>query len=101
MNTNQTAAQTILAQLGGNRFVAMTGARNFVGDTAALRFALPARLAKDGINKVKVELVADTYTVTFWKLRGMDVKVVAEREMVYADQLRDVFTSVTGLRVSL
>lgn len=97
MNT----AESILNQLGGNRFVAMTGARNFVGDTAALMFALPARFAKDGINKVKVELVADTYTVTFWKLRGMKANVIASRELVYADQLRDVFTAVTGLSVAL
>lgn len=98
MNT----AETILAQLGGQRFVAMTGANRMAGDETMLMFSLPGRLAKDGINKVKVELANnDTYTVTFWKLRGVSVRVVAERSVVYADQLREVFTAVTGLAVSL
>jgi hypothetical protein len=31
--TDMTVSQTILSQLGGKRFIAMTGSKNFVGAT--------------------------------------------------------------------
>ena len=36
-----TIANTILEQLGGNKFIAMTGAKNFVSDGNTLRMTLP------------------------------------------------------------
>jgi hypothetical protein len=36
--TDLTVAKTILAQLGGERFVMMTGATNFVGGADSLAF---------------------------------------------------------------
>ena len=97
---------TIMEQLGGGRFIAMTGARDFIGDepNAVLAFALPGRLAAKGINKVRVTLTpADLYTVEFFKLarRGLVCETVETVEGVYADQLGRVFESVTGLAVSL
>ena len=98
--------QTILAQLGGRRFVAMTGARNLCTDGTMLHFSLPGGgFAKDGINKVRIELdPSDTYTVRFYKIgrapRG-SVEVVYECEGVYEDMLREMFEERTGLRVSL
>lgn len=63
-------AQTILTQLGGNRFAAMTGAKQFVAVTDYLQFKLPANFAKGGINCVKVTLTAaDLYDVEFMKVR--------------------------------
>lgn len=97
-------AQTVIDQLGGNRFVVMTGAKLFVKDDAAqtLAFKLPGA-ARDGINYVNVKLEEnDTYTVQFSKLRGMNLaKLIAEREMVHGDELRAVFVAATGLDVSL
>ena len=93
-------ANTILAQLGGNRFIAMTGAKNFVGTENALHFHIPGRK----INSVVVRLDAnDTYTVMFNKRTnmGVNIKSVSSATMVYADKLREVFTEHTGLYTSL
>lgn len=78
----------------------MTGAKDFMGDADSLAFKLP-RGARDGINYVKITLVADLYTVTFYRFRGTNLKALYEVEMVYADQLREVFTRYTGLETSL
>jgi hypothetical protein len=95
-------ANEILAQLGGNRFVAMTGAKNFTGTENSLHFALPARFAKDGINRVVVALdPSDTYTVTFYRARGTSLKTIATDAMVYCDTLRATFTERTGLLCTL
>jgi hypothetical protein len=100
---------TILAQLGGNRFSAMTGARVFVGhgETPAegKLGGLSVKIgsgARDGITHVRVFLMAnDTYTVEFLKIRGVNVKTVSTHSNVYADQLRALFTTCTGFEVSL
>lgn len=95
-------AETILEQLGGNRFVVMTGARSFLADGNALRFRLPSNFASHGINAVSVTLNgADTYDLVFSKARGSSVTEVASVTHVYADQLRDVFRSETGLDTTL
>ena len=118
---HMTVSQTILTQLGGNKFKAMTGAKNFLSHAAvvgapgpALSFHLPARFAKQGINYVKIHLAADdTYTMVFTKvgpspslkrrLAGaqQSIKVVATAEGVYADQLQSVFKHHTGLDTHL
>lgn len=95
-------ANTILQQLGGGRFIAMTGARQFVGSEAALRFRIPATLAKGRVNLVNVTLDAsDTYTVTTYRNAKMFCVEVETVSGVYCDALRDVFERMTGLRTSL
>lgn len=95
-------AQTILQQLGGNRFVAMTGARDFVGLERGLLFSLPQRLTTNKANKARVTLAADdTYTVEFFSIRGVNVKTISDHSMVYADNLAALFTEQTGLAVRL
>ena len=42
--SNQQVAQTILSQLGGKRFIAMTGCSNFLSDTHSLRRSNPWNL---------------------------------------------------------
>lgn len=106
MQDNQSIALTILEQLGGSRFIAMTGARDLVADKSELRFKLPARFAKDGINFVRVTLTpADLYDMSFGTMAGASkLFAVTEKtrfEGVYCDQLRDLFTSATGLETSL
>lgn len=95
------AAKMILAQLGGNRFCAMTGAKNMVVDDNMLQF----RIGRGAINKantVRVELDdSDTYTVKFYFVRGTNVCKISEHSMVYADGLRHVFTEQTGMYTSL
>jgi hypothetical protein len=52
-------AETILEQLGGKRFIVMTGAKHFAADGNALRFRLPSNFAKSGINAVTISIVVD------------------------------------------
>ncbi len=95
-----TIAQTILQQLGGNRFIAMTGAKYFVDCGNALQFTLPNRK----INSVVVRLDGDdTYTMLFNKKTnyGIDIKCVASESGLYADQLQSTFTEKTGLYTRL
>ena len=93
----------ILDQLGGKRFIVMTGAKQFVYDNAkqALTFKIGGG-AKDGINYVKVTLTPmDLYDVEFFKVRGMDLAAKGKTEGLYADQLRAVFMAATGFDVTL
>ena len=93
-------ASTIYGQLGGNRFAVMTGAKNFVSSENALTFRIPK--AKNGINAVRIILnEMDLYDIEFIRVWGTTVKPVSNVGGIYADQLRDVFTSYTGLYTSL
>ena len=98
MNT----AQTILHQLGGNRFALMTGAKNFLAAPDALHFKLPCNFAKDGINAVRVTLAGDdTYTVDYLRARGTSLKTVSCSSGIYCDRLQSDFSAVTGLATKL
>jgi hypothetical protein len=100
--TDQTVAKTILAQLGGNRFVVMTGAKNLTSRSNALLFMLPARMAKNKATYVDITLDGnDTYTVSFFKRNKFDLKLISKHDMIYCDQLRELFTEETGLYTSL
>jgi len=95
-------AATILQQLGGNKFVVMTGAKNLMKSDGGktLSFRLPKAL--NGINYVKITLGAsDTYTVEFGRVSGMDYKVKQKFDNIYADQLQSIFTKTTGLYTKL
>ncbi len=73
-----TIAQTILAQLGGNRFVVMTGAKQLVDTGNGLQFSI-GRGATNKANKVRVTLdTTDTYVVEFFYLRGLVCRTVGE-----------------------
>lgn len=97
-------ASTILAQLGGERFRTMTGARDFSATENSLTFRLPRAGKK--ITSVEIALApTDTYTMTFRNVRrtatGHVNKVVEEHSGIYSDMLESVFTEVTGLYTRL
>jgi hypothetical protein len=97
-------AQTILAQLGGNRFIAMTGARNLVSDAHCGRGSLSFKVGRNerGVTHVRITLQSnDLYRVESLKVRGLNIATVADVSGVYADQLRATFTAQTGLATSL
>ena len=104
MNYNQ-VAKTILEQLGGGKFRAMTGAKHFLSipeGCGALSFQLPSRK----INYVKITLNGgDLYDLEFSRIAGpkkmFAKKVVSEHRDVFADQLQDIFTEATGLDTHL
>jgi len=86
---------------GDRRLAAMIGARNFVAREDGIQFKWGAR-AKNGANAISIDLTPDdTYTVTFWKGRGANTKKVETFDTVYADQLKRLFETVTGLYLSL
>ena len=71
MTYNQEIAQTILSQLGGAKFVAMTGAKQLVAIDKGLRFKIGRNASK--ANLVKVILRGDdTYTMQFWQYRDFN-----------------------------
>ena len=93
-------AQIILQQLGGRQFLAMTGAHTLLNVGNGLSFKLKSR----SVNYVKILLNGlDTYDVTFAKIntRTWTVTEVAQMDGIYADQLRPIFTQVTGLDTRL
>lgn len=112
MNT----AQIILEQLGGNKFIAMTGAKNFVSDGDTLRMTLPRNGSK--ANRLYITLDPDdTYTMDFFKYTPPMLKVnhkkgtaefveckeedVKKFTGVYCDQLQELFTEVTKMYTRL
>lgn len=95
-----TTAQTILAQLGGNRFLAMTGAKQLVDLGDGLQFAI-GRGAKNKANKVVVRLAGDLYSVRFLTIRGTTITERGEFDMIYGDRLAALFTEQTGFDTHL
>ncbi len=93
-------ANEILKQLGGNKFAAMTGSKNFRGDEKSLTMDLTRN--KLAAKWLTVTLEADdTYTMTFQSFRKFEVKLKAEIKGVYADMLQSIFTEQTGLDTHL
>lgn len=100
MATDMQVANTILAQLGGQRFIAMTGANSFTGDTNRLIFALPRNPSR--INKIEITLNgSDLYDIAGYSIRGTTVRKISGRLMVSAENLCAAFTSLTGLDTRL
>ncbi len=101
-------ADTIFQQLGGGRFVAFTGAKEFNTKGNNLRFRIPRNASK--ANMVEITLNGlDLYDMKFTKytpfhlnkktFEWVEEKVVEVREFkdIYCDQLQALFTEVTGL----
>lgn len=99
-----TIANTILAQLGGNHFLAMTGAKNLITGSNFLQFDVPASMTKERANKIRVTLASnDTYTLAAYKFsaRKLHLLEVGKASDIYAETLRSAFTRLTGLHTSL
>lgn len=99
--TGQQIAQTTLQQIGGSRFIAMTGARLMTYDEkGALNFRIGKNPSK--ITHVKIELndhdLYDMMFVRIWKTEPVHVEKV---EGVCFDQLQDIFTEKTGMDTHL
>ncbi len=113
VNTGKETANEILRQLGGNRFIAMTGSKNFIYNPISEtnpNFWVRMDLARNsgGVNRLKITLQADdTYTMEFYKMTSsrttFETKITNKKEfkMIYCDQLQEIFTEVTGLYTSL
>jgi hypothetical protein len=94
-------AGEMLKQLGGNRFIAMTGAKNFVVGPKGAGFKI-GRNAKN-VNYVRIDLDKgkDLYDMYFNFVSVRGVKLKSKVKGVYADQLQKMFTKHTGMYTSL
>lgn len=105
-------AETILQQLGGNKFLAMTGAHHLVADGATLRMQLPKNSSK--ANRLYITLNgSDLYDMRFFKYTPArlnrttyefskeKIQEVETINDVYCDMLQDIFTRVTGMYTHL
>lgn len=92
-------ARTIQHQLGGSRFVVMTGAKDFLALESGLQFMIPRT---NNIRKVRIILQNnDLYTVEYYSVHKAEAKLRSRTEDLYADQLQDNFTLATGLYTHL
>jgi hypothetical protein len=94
-------AKTILSQLGGNRFIAMTGAKRFEYDSKGSVVTLQFKIGRNAkqVNIVRINYIKgkDLYEMNFYK----GAKLLKKVSNVYADQLRKIFTKHTGMYTSL
>jgi len=108
---NKEIAQTILSQLGGNRFVAMTGAKNFGyssdGDDTILSFKIGRNATQTNYVTVRYNRGMDNYSMIFEAVRQkrktfeVTRKTIAEYKGVYCDQLQELFGETTGMATRL
>lgn len=113
--TNTMVAETILQQLGGNRFAAMTGAKNFVALENGIKFSIGRNVSKANMVKITVNS-SDLYDVEFIKYTPYKFRITKNGEFketkeksvtveklngYYSDMLQDGFTRVTGMYTHL
>jgi len=122
-------SKTILSQLGGNMFVAMTGAKDFVAIDNGLKFRIGRNKSRANVVRITLDIY-DTYTMEFWSVREVNMykimmkcmeKGLSNEEInekvkdaeaksnmklkeyngLYFDQLQEFFTEYTGLYTRL
>ena len=103
LKTTNMIAQTILQQIGGKRFTAMTGSRDYINMGNGLRMSLARN--KTSANRLDIiyDAGADLYNMRFYR-RTFSKKTfecrtrdIAVHEGIYFDMLEEMFTMVTGL----
>ena len=94
-------AETILEQLGGNKFCMMTGAKNLGGTENALSMRIGRNSSNSNYLKITLNMM-DLYDVKFSKLtRKFEEKSVTEYNDVFCDSLVEVFERHTGMYTKL
>lgn len=108
-----TIATTILDQLGGNRFLVMTGCKNLVDLGNGIRMTIPKNAGKANRLDIILDKASDSYTMRFYNYKPMKVNnktfavtdektvEISTRDDVYCDQLQAIFTSETGMYTHL
>lgn len=103
--TDYTVATEILNQLGGKHFMLMTGAQVVKTTENSIEVSVGRNAAK--INRFAVTLRGDdTYNIDFvyqsmnHKTFSITRKTIKHLEMIYADQLQDIFEETTGMSLA-
>jgi hypothetical protein len=97
-------ATEALRQLGGNKFITMTGAENLAYNDLASNGDVDLTFTIGGNSKrVKHVLVRYDYGKDLYKMKFHTAKLelVAEYDEVYCDMLQEIFESATGMYTSL
>jgi len=97
--TDKTVAITILKQLGGNHFIAMTGAKSFGCSDNSFSCSFKGSRKANGIRITLNSM--DTYDIKFFKMTSKSFDEVGEFLGIYNDSLQEVFTDFTGLNTHL
>ena len=97
-SNNTEVAQTIINQLGGmGKLKAFTGAYGFATDGNNVAF----RIKNRSVNSIRITLNGkDLYDIKFWRIRGVDMKLIKEYTDIYNDQLISLFEENTGMYLS-
>ena len=95
-------AATILQQIGGRRFAALTGSPQHKDLRHGDRNNLPRDKTPANRLTITLDEETDTYRMRFYRMTvgkhfEVRTKDIAVYEGVYCDMLEEVFTSVTGL----
>jgi len=96
-----------LKQLGGNKFIMMTGAKNFGVGPKGMGFKIGNNSKKINFIRIDLDRGKDLYNMEFIRLRrkkgemSPSINVVKKVKGVYADQLQDIFTKYTGMYTRL
>ena len=84
----------------GNKALMMIGAKNLGATENSLSFKVGRNSKK--VTHIKIELnVMDTYTMTFFNIRGTNFKTVNKMEGVYCDMIHKAIEDNTGMCTSL
>ena len=94
------AAET-LKQLGGNRFIAMTGAKHFTFGKEGMAFKIGKNSKRVNYVKIDLDRGRDLYNMSFDWVTIKGIKNKKKLKGIYADQLQDMFTKYTGMYTSL
>lgn len=112
--TDKRIAETILHQLGGRCFIAMTGAYQFFTNGNDCVFRISGKnSSKANCIQIVYDKASDTYIMRFIKISGgwFDSKKMIYHEVkketlkeytdVYSDMLQDIFTAETHMYTHL
>lgn len=100
MSTTQNEIAENIRQQLGHKALFMLGAKNLIATGSGLAFKIRGSEKANAI-KVNLDAASDTYTVTFYKARGIEWKTVAEHDGIYVDGLHRLIESETGLYTSM
>ena len=93
-------ADIVLEQLGGRSTLdIMLGIKSLgvLESTKTLTVKFKAK-GREGINTIVIRLKpSDTYSLEFWKCRGLQTKLIEVRSDIYADRLVSTCEEITGL----
>ena len=95
-------AQTIVNQLGGRRFMLMTGTKSFAFDsTGGVSFKICRNKSKCNHVVIEYDYSKDLYNVVFGRIHGTKYSELKRTNGCYFDMLVEMFEDYTGLYTTL